>query len=243
VKEESRKERLYSMGFSAVIFDMDGLMFDTERISREAWDRAMADCGYAIPDAVYLTVLGRTMQTTKSIFKRALGPQLPIEAIYQSKERYLAEIMDRRGLPFKPGLLELLAQLEIWRIPKAVASSTARGKVLRRLALAGVDRRFAAIVCGDDVPKGKPSPDLFVAAARLLGARAEECVVLEDADAGIRAASTAGMIPVMVPDLQPPTAQSRRLAYRIVPSLREARDVLAELRGADGRPAAVSPRI
>jgi HAD superfamily hydrolase (TIGR01509 family) len=222
------------MGVSAVIFDMDGLMFDTERVARSAWERAMADWGYVIPDALYLTVVGRTAQSAQAIFQQAWGPHLPIEAIYYRKEQYLEDTLTQDGLPFKPGLVELLEQLERWRIPKAVASSTARNVVLRRLTRAEVTQRFAAIVGGDDVTRSKPAPDLFLAAARQLHVPAEECVVLEDADAGVQAASAAGMTSVMVPDLKPPAAESRRLAYRIVSSLREVQAVLAALRGVAG---------
>jgi HAD superfamily hydrolase (TIGR01509 family) len=216
---------MYSMSISAVIFDMDGLMFETERLAREAWERAMADWGYVIPEGIYLTVVGRTAQQTQTIFRQALGAHLPIEAIHHRKKQYLEDTLTQHGLPFKPGLVELLEQLEQWRLPKAVASSTARDSVLRNLTRANLTQRFAVIVGGDEVPRGKPAPDIFLAAARHLNVQAEGCVVLEDSEAGVQAASAAGMKPIMVPDLKPPTAESRGVAYRIVPSLREVIDV------------------
>ncbi len=167
----------------------------------------MADWGYVIPDALYVTVVGRTAQSAQAIFRQAFGVHLPIAAIYQRKEQYLEDTLAQQGLPLKPGLLELLAQLEQWHIPKAVASSTAHNAVLRRLTQVGLTQRFAAIVGGDDVPRGKPAPDLFLAAAQQLQVPVQECVVLEDGDTGIQAASAAGMMPVMVPDLKPPAAR------------------------------------
>jgi len=232
-RQDEPKDRR-RMVVSAVIFDMDGLMFDTERLAREAWERAMADWGYVIPDALYLTMVGRTAQSAQMILQQALGPHLPMAAIYEQKEQYLETALTQQGPPLKPGLLELLAQLEQWHMPKAVASSTARHAVLRRLAQAGLLLRFAAIVGGDEVPHGKPAPDLFWAAARQLHIPAEECVVLEDADAGVQAASAAGMTPVMVPDLKPSAVESRRLAYQVVSSLREVQGVLAVLRDEAG---------
>ena len=110
------------MAVSAVIFDMDGLMFDTERMAHVAWKRAMADWGHVIPEDVYLTALGRTAPQVQSLFGQALGAHLPMAAIYHRKEQYLEDALTQHGVPCKPGLVELLAQLEQWRIPKAVAS-------------------------------------------------------------------------------------------------------------------------
>lgn len=219
------------MNVSTVIFDMDGLMFDTERLARDAWERAMAEWGCRIPDALYLSVVGRTAQSAQEVFRQALGADLPMEAICQRKEQYLENALAQQGPPLKPGLLELLAQLEQWSVPRAVASSTARHRVVDRLAQAGVSEYFSVIVGGDDVVHGKPAPDLFLSAARQLGVAPSECVVLEDSDAGIHAASAAGMLSVMVPDLKPPTDESGRLALRVASSLHDAQGVLAEMLG------------
>ena len=209
----------------AVIFDMDGLMFDTERLARDAWQRAMAEYGYALDDSVYLTAVGRTVDNACQVFVEALGPDLPIGDIEAAKARYLRDMLDA-GLPLKNGLLSLLDGLEELRTLTAVASSTARAEVERRLFRAGLRERFHATVGGDEVAHGKPAPDLFLLAGERLGVAPADCVVLEDSEAGIRAAAAAGMSPVMVPDLVEPSAAVRELARAVVPSLSEALKVL-----------------
>lgn len=207
--------------FSAVIFDMDGLMLDTEPMARRAWELAMGEWGRAIPGPVYLTVVGRSRRAVQDIFLQAFGPGLPIDAITQRFQTLLEEAYLREGVPVKPGLAELLAALERRRVPAAVASSTHRRAVLERLSRAGIGAGFDAVVGGDEVVGSKPSPDLFLEACRRLSLPPGECVVLEDSEPGIRAAHAAGAIPLMVPDTVPPTEEAKRLALRIFPSLRE----------------------
>ena len=216
------------MPVTAVIFDMDGLMFDTERLARDAWRRAMADRGYALDDDVYLTAVGRTVTAACRAFVDALGPDLPIDEIETAEARYLRDMIGR-SLPLKPGLRRLLGGLDELAMPGAVASSTEVAEVERRLVDAGLRGRFRAVVGGDEVEHGKPAADLFVLAAGRLGKIPAECLVLEDSEAGIMAAAAAGMTPVMVPDLVPPSPAVRELAAAVVPSLSAALDVVRAL--------------
>ncbi len=213
----------------AVIFDMDGLMLDTEALAREAWFATMQRWGYALSDEVYLRVLGTTGARTRDIFREAFGPDIPIEAMYDHKQRYVDEAIASGRIAVKPGLDELLDWLEARSIPKAVASSTVRALVLKKLGLVGLVGRFDVIVGGDEVAHGKPAPDIFLEAARRLNARPADCVVLEDSENGVRAAHAAGMRVIMVPDLKPPDDEVQALAHRVVPSLREAAQGLREL--------------
>jgi HAD superfamily hydrolase (TIGR01509 family) len=213
------------VGVSAVIFDMDGLMFDTERLAREAWRRAFGERGYTLDDDVYLTAVGRTAEGACRVFADAFGPDLPIADVEAAKARYLREML-APGPPLKNGLLDLLDGIEALGLPTAVASATAGVEVERRLAAAGLSGRFAAVAGGDEVAHGKPDPDLFLLAGRRLRARPAECVVLEDSEAGIRAAAAAGMMPLMVPDLVEPSPATRVLAAAVLPSLTEALAVI-----------------
>ena len=208
------------MAVSAVVFDMDGLMFDTERLARDAWRRAMAERGYALDDDVYLTAIGRTVEGACRAFVDAFGPDLPIADIEAAKARYLREMLEP-GPPLKPGLVTLLDDLDGLGLPLAVASATARAEIERRLAGAGLLDRFGAVAGGDEVARGKPAPDLFLLAGERLGVSPAECVVLEDSEAGVRAAASAGMAVVMVPDLVEPSPSTRALARAVVPSLAE----------------------
>jgi HAD superfamily hydrolase (TIGR01509 family) len=213
----------------AVIFDMDGLMLDTERLAREAWYATMRAWGYNLTDEVYLQVLGTTGERTRRIFEAAFGDDIPIDAMYDYKQRLIDRAIASGEIAVKPGLLTLLDQLDTWGMPKAVASSTARALVLRKLDAVGLVDRFNAIVGGDEVAHGKPAPDVFVEAARRLGVPASACAVLEDSDNGIRAAHGAGALAIMVPDLQPPDADTAALAWRVVPSLTDALALLRAL--------------
>ncbi|BCX02967.1 MAG: hydrolase [Candidatus Roseilinea sp.] len=210
----------------AVIFDMDGLMLDTEALAREAWFETMRRWGYTLTDDVYLRVLGTTGARTRDIFREAFGPNIPIEAMYDHKQRYVDEAIASGRIAVKPGLVELLDWLDAQRIPKAVASSTARALVLKKLGLVNLAARFDAIVGGDEVAHGKPAPDIFLEAARRLNVLPCACVVLEDSENGVRAAHAAGMHVIMVPDLKPPDDDVRALADHVLPSLHEAQRVL-----------------
>ena len=222
------EERRDPVAVRAVIFDMDGLMFDTERPARGAWFRAMLERGYALDDGVYLKVIGRTSLATRAIFIEAFGPDLPIDAIESSATRHLRDLIEPTP-PIKPGLLELLDFIDELGLIMAVASSTARAEVTRRLNACRLERRFSAVVAGDDVSAGKPAPDLFFRASELLRVPPAECVVLEDSHVGIEAAAAAGMTPMMIPDMVEPSARCRGLAACVVSSLSDVGQVLRQL--------------
>ena len=221
------------MTIRAVIFDMDGLMFDSERLAREAWRAALADQGYALHDRVYQRAIGRTAEEACEVFVEAYGKGLPIEAIEADKARRL-EVLLKPFPPLKPGLLELLDVIAELGLRAAVASATAAAEVRGRLVAARLAARYDVVVGGDEVRAGKPAPDLFARAAQLLRVAAEECVVLEDSEAGILAASVARMVPVMVPDLVRPSASCRALCASVVVSLHEAAPVIRGLVGTHG---------
>jgi HAD superfamily hydrolase (TIGR01509 family) len=209
----------------AVIFDMDGLMFDTERLARDAWRRALAEHGYALDDEVYLTAVGRTVEGACSVFVDIFGPDLPIVDIAAAKARYLRSMLEPAP-PLKPGLSTLLDGLEARRLPLAVASATARAEIERRLATVDLLERFGAVVGGDEVECGKPAPELFLLAAERLHVRPADCVVLEDSEAGVEAAVAAGMPVLVVPDLVGPSPVVRAAARAVLPSLAEAMEVI-----------------
>jgi HAD superfamily hydrolase (TIGR01509 family) len=216
------------MGIFAVLFDMDGLMLDTERMARVAWKRALAEQGYQLDDHNYLRMVGRTVQDARLILRELFGQELPFQKVFDMRQAYYDADIEQNGIPIKPGLLELLDFLEAQLVPKAVASSTPCWFATHKLARAGIDARFKAIVCGDMVTQGKPAPDLFLEAARQIAMPPERCVVLEDSEAGITAAHAAGMVPVMVPDLKQPTPEILALAYRVLPSLYEVIPLMGE---------------
>ena len=219
---------------SAVIFDMDGLMLDSEVIARTAWRQALAEQGRTLSDDFFNQMLGRTTDDTRTLLRQAFGPELPVEALVQRKRQYVMDEVAQHGMPVKAGLWELLEWLESQSIAKAVASSARREDVEQKLVRAGLQGRFDAVVTGDQVEHGKPAPDIFLAAARQVRAPSGECVVLEDSDVGLQAAHAAGMWPLMVPDLKPPSAESRVWARGIFATLSEVKNYLAAERPAAG---------
>lgn len=202
----------------AVIFDMDGLMLDTERVAQDAWRQVGTEWGYDLPDEVYLQVIGRTAEDTARHFKATFGADFPFWEMYERKQQYLYAAVEA-GIPTKPGLFELLTEIERLGLRKAVATSTARPIALKKLEKATLLPYFEAMVCGDEIVNGKPAPDIFLAAAGQLQFDPARCMVLEDSEAGVRGAHAAGMTPVMVPDLKPPTAELAALAAAVLPNL------------------------
>lgn len=215
-----------SGAIQAIIFDMDGLMLDTERLAQRAWQQAAAEWSYELPDDVFLAAVGRTAADTGKIFRTAYGADFPFEAMYERKQQLLHEIIATEGIPPKVGLYALLDQIDALGLRKAVATSTARALAELKLTNARLIARFAVIICGDEVAAGKPAPDIFLAAAHELGVSPQHCMVLEDSEAGIQAAHAAGMIPVWIPDLKPPTPETERLAHRVLRSLEEVSAML-----------------
>src|SRR5262249_22784775 len=138
-------------------------------------------------------------------------------------------------IPMKPGLIELLSFVSEHRIPIAIATSSDQNYATFSLQAAGLGGRFSYIITGDQVINGKPAPDIYIEAARRLGVAAEQCVGIEDSDAGALAASASGMITVMVPDLKEPSEDARAAAFCVVDSLLEARDKIASLMKVPGR--------
>jgi HAD superfamily hydrolase (TIGR01509 family) len=196
----------------AVIFDMDGLLLDTEPIYRVAWQKASAHFGRELTDAMYARLAGRNRVDAERMLAAEFGEDFPIEVFKVEAKRREESEFSAHPIPTKPGVEELLSLLESRNIPRAVATSSERERAVRWLAGAGLLGRFGAVATGDEVAHGKPAPDIYLLAAKRLGVGSEDCLVLEDAEPGIRAARAAGMSVYHVPDMIPPSAESARLA-------------------------------
>lgn len=204
---------------AAVIFDMDGLMFDTERIAIEAWQRAGQACHCEIPEPLIIQSVGRNIHDTRVLFTQALGSSLNFDRARALRIQYAADIIEQRGVPLKDGLFELLDVLERYDMFTAVATSTERTRADMLLQKAQVSPRFDVVVCGDEVSRGKPAPDIFLLAAERLQVSPHHCLVLEDSESGVRAAANANMRPVMIPDIKPPSQDMLTIVEHIFPTL------------------------
>ena len=212
-----------------VIFDMDGLMFDTERIYQRASIEAGRRLGAPSTDEVGLRIRGRNVADSRRLFGEMFGDSVDYDAVRAIRTQIADETIAANGLPPKPGLYELVDALDARGIKAALATSTAREKAMQYLALAGLTGRFAASVCGDEVAVSKPDPGIFLRAAALLGVPAEACIVLEDSPNGITAAHRAHAKPVMVPDLTPPDDALRAVCAAVVPTLSDVIPLLDTL--------------
>ena len=210
----------------AVIFDMDGVIFDSERLVIECW-QVIAE-KHNIPDIVEICmrVQGNNRQETGKRFREKYGEDFPYETYKKEVAALFRERYGEGRLPLKPGVADILQELKQRGVPLALASSTRSDIVKLELDEARLLSCFDAVLGGDMAPRSKPEPDIFLAAAASLGAVPANCYVLEDSFNGIRAAHRAGMHPIMVPDMQQPDDEMRRLAEVIVENLPDAMDYL-----------------
>jgi HAD superfamily hydrolase (TIGR01509 family) len=221
------RSRLNAAPIRAVVLDMDGLMLDTEGMSRDAWRKTLAEWGFAITEEQYLQLIGLTVADVGNIMRRWYGAGIPFETIYRRKLAMVNEIIAAGGVPQKSGLAAFLAAVDSLGLRKAVATSTARDRAVYKLGLAGVPGTFDAVAGGDEVKNGKPAPDLFLLAARRIGIPPEACLAFEDSDPGVLSARNAGMRVVVIPDQKPPSPEAGAAAWKIVPSLADAAEQLA----------------
>uniref|UniRef100_A0A0A8KXR5 HAD family hydrolase n=1 Tax=wastewater metagenome TaxID=527639 RepID=A0A0A8KXR5_9ZZZZ len=217
------------MHCKAVIFDMDGLLVDTEQISYNTWHQVFTEEGLVLDDNIYFQVIGRTLPDFYSIFRSHYGESLPIETMRNRRIQYANEYIRKHGLPTKPGAIEIVTYLKNNNIPYAIASSSGHTRVEQSLAQANIRELFDVIVHGDQIKKGKPDPEIFLLAANILHVDPKVCVVLEDSKPGIQAASAAGMIPIHIPDMVPPDEITSSLAYKVCHSLHDAQYVIRGL--------------
>jgi HAD superfamily hydrolase (TIGR01509 family) len=216
-------------GMRGVILDMDGLLLDTEPMAHRAFQHASGVLGCEFGEDVFVRLLGLNAPSARDLLRRHYGDAFPLERFLEAVREEYERLLDTEGVPHKPGLVEFLGFLNARKLPRVVATSTATAAALQILSRAGVRGDLPYVIGGDQVRRGKPAPDIFLAAAERLGRLPRECVVLEDSAPGIQAAAAAGMIPILIPDAHEPAPETRALAYAVVDSLLQAQAVLDEL--------------
>jgi HAD superfamily hydrolase (TIGR01509 family) len=210
----------------AVIFDMDGLLFDTETLYEEALAAAAAECGLEPPSAaLFRTLVGNPWARNRGILLDRYGSAAAVDALRAAWLRGFERIAPGR-LALKPGAPELLEVLSARGIPRAIATSSRPEAVAQHLSATGLEGVFQAVVAAGDYAEGKPAPDPFLLAAARLGVAPGLCLALEDSHNGVRSAAAAGTMTVMVPDLLEPTPEIAALAFAVLPDLHAVRRLL-----------------
>ena len=204
----------------AVIFDMDGLLLDSERMALAAFREACSDFGLGDRTDLFIKSVGLTPAAGEVVIQQGIGGRADHKAFIRCwEEKY--HHTTANGIPLKSGVHSLLAFLAENNIPAGVATSTIHTIALKKLEAAGILDCFQTIVGGDQVQKSKPHPEIYLTASVRLDVKPGNCLALEDSENGVRAAVAAGMQVVQVPDLIPPTDALMRLGHRVMDSLEE----------------------
>ncbi|QNN47661.1 HAD family phosphatase [Thermomonas brevis] len=208
----------------AVLFDMDGLMLDSERAINACMAQAARELGHDVPDTLWLRMIGGGEGLCRRLLAGHIGDAAGVALLAHAEVLY--DAVADAGIDHRPGVVALLEWLIARGMPRAVATSTRRPLAMRKLAAAGLLPYFDAVCTSSDVQRPKPAPDVYLLAASTLGVAPALCLVLEDSPTGVRAALAAGMTPVQVPDLLAPDETTLALGHRIVASLDDARLLL-----------------
>ncbi len=211
------------------IFDMDGLMFDTEKIYRNVWDHLPVEFGFAECPGLGEAICGTSGEDLKRIV-RAYIPGIDADAFMDAGYDKVHETVMAMQPDEKPGVHEIIGYLKNRGFRLAVASGSPQEIIERNLERAGLMDAFDAVISGFSVPHGKPAPDIFLESARRIGCDPEKCYVFEDGANGIRAGAAAGCVTVMIPDLTAPDEELRNLCAAVFESLLDALDAIRKKR-------------
>ena len=212
-----------------LIFDMDGLLFNSERMVQRTWTVVGREMGYPQMGEVLFNTLGFTKEKETVYFRETLGESFPIQEFHERTRKSFYDILDREGMQVKPGVREILSYGKEKGLKLAVATSSNKPYAMRLFCDAGIEGYFDGFVFGRKVTKSKPDPEIYLKACDTVGLSPEECIAFEDAPSGVRSAAAAGIRVIMIPDLLQPEEEIRSLAYRVCSSLEEAIPLLDEL--------------
>lgn len=210
----------------AVVFDMDGLMFDTEKLTVQALDYAGEKIGIGKMGHMVYKTLGMNIKSSMNIFIEEYGGKIAEEDFTEYIREFFNDYFNRHGIPLKMGLIELLSYLKANNYKIAVATSSNKETALNHFKRTNITEYFDVIVCGDMIKNSKPAPDIYLKASELLGVMPSECLALEDSPNGIRSAFSAGLKPIMIPDLIEPTKEIIDLLHSKLANLNEVINLL-----------------
>ncbi len=203
----------------AVIFDMDGVLFDTEQVSNMTWQKLGDELNLENIHGALLDVIGLNWLDGVAVLKKRYGEEFDGDGFLKEARVRNQAWIDTNGIPLKKGVREILQFLKDHQIPAAICSSTAVPIIESHLANADLKEYFQAIIGGNLVKHSKPEPDIYLKACEAVGMAPEDCIAVEDSPNGIRSAYRAGMQTIMVPDLVPPTEELLSMCIRTEDSL------------------------
>jgi HAD superfamily hydrolase (TIGR01509 family) len=213
---------------------MDGLLFDTERLYEEAAISAAASMGREMTSAFFRSTIGLPWPAVRTRVLGHYGAAFEVDELEERSRRHFRARVDAH-LPLKPGVVDLLDLLDELGLPRAIATSSSQATVRHHLAAHDLAERFHHVVAHGDCPRHKPAPDPYLTAAERLGIAPQACLALEDSFNGVRSASAAGMMTVMVPDLMAPTDEIRGLCVHVAADLHEVGSMVEALARETGR--------
>lgn len=210
----------------AAIFDMDGLLLDTEQVCMRVFQEACQAVDVPFLREVYLSIIGCNAQRINQILTDGYAPYIDYQLLHNEwRKRYNAVVL-HEAIPVRPGVIAMLDWLKSQDIPCAVATSTQKEVALIKLELAGLTHYFDNITTGCEVTQSKPQPDIYLLAAKRLGIAPEQCIAFEDSNNGVRAAVAANMLTYQIPDLVEPCTEVQNLGHTIVSSMDQALAIL-----------------
>lgn len=228
-KREIAERKITERKIKAVIFDQDGLMFDTERVSAEAWGLAGDEFNFHLEESFLCTIRGANFQDTCRKAQEAFGDSVDFLGLRNRKQEIYMKLLAERGIPVKPGLKELLHYLKEHEYKIALATASTKERTMKNLKEVGIEDYFENIITGDMVEQAKPNPELFLKSAEVLQEAPEDCVVLEDSLNGVEAGIRGGFVTIMVPDITQPDEELRGRVSYVCASLHEVRALLESL--------------
>lgn len=219
--QNCKQEQIENMKYEAVVFDMDGVIFDSEQAVIDCWKEIAKKYNIVGIEEACRKCLGTNYQRTCEIMKETYGPDFPYEEYKKENSKLFHERYDGGRLPMKPGIREILEYLKKSGKKIALASSTRKEVVEAELRDAGLLSYFDALVCGDMVSRSKPFPDIYLKACECIGVEPAKTFAIEDSFHGIHSAYDGNLRPIMVPDLLQPTMEIKNLCYAVLPDLYE----------------------
>lgn len=210
----------------AVIFDMDGVLIDTEKHYYTAWQQAANEAGFPFKGEHALMLRSCDAKVASKMMQEIFGNEFDYYAIRERRRTIVKEILEKQGLEKKPGIDEILAFLHEKGIKTAVATATPIDRAKEHLEQIGVYHLFDEVVSAKQVEHGKPAPDVYLYACEQIGVKPQDCIAVEDSPNGIMSAYRAGCRPVMVPDLTQPDEETKKLLFACVDSLIDIQNLI-----------------